>query len=141
MQKFCLWAGRGLIRCIGPRPHSNVRFHCGLFTKAPAAEDFVIFHGPTACSQGAGRRRQSSGVGTQRLYQKMSPAPGSNFSCSPGSRVKAFLLLSNVDLKNQSCKTVDLKNFEQVSSSYLRSKASPKIDFLTHFFRYNVSLI
>jgi hypothetical protein len=34
--------------------------------------------------------------------KRMGPAPGIKFSRGPGQRVKAFLLLSNVDLKNGS---------------------------------------
>jgi hypothetical protein len=56
----------------------------------------------------------------------MSPALGAKFSRGPGPRVKAFLPLWNVDLKNRSFKTVDQKNFKQVSGSYFRSKESIK---------------
>jgi hypothetical protein len=64
------WADLGLIRCGGPRPHINVRFHCSLFIKELAAEDISISNGPTAYSKGASRGPRSSSVGTPRLYQK-----------------------------------------------------------------------
>jgi hypothetical protein len=56
------------------------------------------------------------------------------FSGNLGQRVKAFLFQWNVDLKNPSFEPVDQKIFKQVSSSYLGSKASPNMLFLTHFF-------
>jgi hypothetical protein len=55
----------------------------------------------------------------------MSPTTGIKFSPNPWHRVKAILLLPNVDLKDHSFYTVEWKNFEKVSSSYLRAKASP----------------
>jgi hypothetical protein len=67
-----MWAGRGLLRCVGPGPHINVSFYCGLFNKL-AAEDIEISHGPTADSKGASRGRRSSSVGTPCIYQKDEP--------------------------------------------------------------------
>jgi hypothetical protein len=52
LKKFDCGQERGLIRCVGPGPHINLRFHCGLFTKEPAAEDIVMSHGPTTSSRG-----------------------------------------------------------------------------------------
>jgi hypothetical protein len=48
----------------------------------------------------------------------MSLALGIIISRGLGPWVKAFLLLWNVDLKNQSFKMVVWKNFKQVSGSY-----------------------
>jgi hypothetical protein len=47
------------------------------------------------------------------------------FNHGPGPWVKAFLLRTNVDLKNRSFKTVDQKIFKYSSGSYLRRKPSP----------------
>jgi hypothetical protein len=59
-----------------------------------------------------------------------------NFNRGLGPRVKAFLLRTNIDLKNRSFKTVDQKNFKYRSGSY-RPKAYA---FLLPFFRDNAPL-
>jgi hypothetical protein len=51
----------------------------------------------------------------------MSTTQGIKFSRDPGQRVKAFLLLWNVDFKNRCFKTVDQKKILQVSGSNLKS--------------------
>jgi hypothetical protein len=56
-------------------------------------------------------------------YSKKLHRTAYEFIRGPRPRVKSFLLRLKVDLKNRSFKTVDWKNFKQVSVSYLWSKA------------------